>query len=132
MSPPPLEGESLAGQIFRAEGFPLWVIGAGSLAEFIRDAGVWERLIREAFGDTLNYARGVVRASWPEAMRHELALATPRSLQGQTFCWTGDIAWSERIAAVVSESQAAVLGPPTEDAWERFHAKIVSALSARP
>lgn len=135
---PALGGESLAGEPYRFEWPHVLVAGFAPIS--LIEQGVWIRLFGERFPGAPWLATGVIAAEWSGADRVRLAESVPPSRHPSTYMLQDPAgAWAQRLepdqakrafAAFVagSEVRLLMLGPPTEEAWERFAETVAGAL----
>lgn len=131
---PPVLGASLSGDDLRLHG--PYVVVAGFELRSLTEREVWRRLIASAFGTPEWFVDGVVAHGWNAQTLEHFRMVTPKALHRTTFALV-DPAWewhrlvqpdraNRSFAAVIAQGQARLLmvGPPTEEAWERFEREI--------
>lgn len=117
---PHWSGESLDGAPWCAADWPVVAVAEGTAT--LGTAEVWLRLLASA-GHEAEVALAVL-----DAGRQDVLDAVPRSRWGRSFLVRGEGfggAWAW------CEGYGAVLGAPTEDAWDAFREAAVSALGDR-
>ena len=124
-----IEGRTLDGQDGAApvEGAMLGAFGPFATAEL----GVWRRLLEEAYPQR-RVPTVLVRAAWTERERRTLAVSTAPSLHPWTLLANDPAgAWSAAVGPDRAErafgaivrggvAELAMIGLPTEDAWDEF------------
>jgi hypothetical protein len=121
---------SLAGRNLSAHSWSLLPGGSlvgGFSPEALVQMEIWCRLIGDRAVSVL------LRSAWRHADFAEIQSLVPKSRWNRTVLGEPDIAWRELIApdsegrafAAINTSPALLMvGPPTEEAWERFSVEL--------
>jgi len=125
---PALVGLNLSGETWDDDA-RIALAANFSLRE-MQQRDVWLRLFQAEL--EIPYALGVVQTSWLDKELEQLRAAVPRSRWPEVFAFTdSESAWKSLIepdsparvfALLVEQGQTdfVMIGPPTEEAWERF------------
>lgn len=118
------EGRLLSGGKVQLADFPIIIGGFGP--SDLTDIEIWLRLGEQEFGLANGWLTGLVQPSWPLGDVGLVSGIVPYSRHDKTCLITDPereiehLVGLKRVFAYAASKRLLMVGPPTEDAWERF------------